>query len=119
MTGSAAILGDANEGVIPANGNDSTGVGLIHQQGTLSDDQPDDGAGMTDNETPTTDTIEGSGAGGVVVENLGQCCAGITVEVCVNHSARRSTTCTTREPRRTSSSCWIASTCSKSTGLQM
>ena len=37
MTGSVVTLGDANEGTVTADDDDSTGVGVTCQQGTLSD----------------------------------------------------------------------------------
>ena len=77
-----ALVGTNKEAVI-ANDNGPTGVGVIHQQGILSEalvslgsgaagSMTDDGAGTTDDDkTPTTNTEEGGSAGGVVVETGG------------------------------------------------
>ena len=81
MTGSVVTLGDTDEGTLTANDDDSTGVGMTAWQGTLSDALDalgfgtadsivEVGVGMIDNETPTTGTKEGGGAGGVMFENV-------------------------------------------------
>ena len=78
MTWSVVTLGDANKGTATVDDNDPTRVGMTCCQGILSDAlgtsagdyMTEIGEGTTDDETPTTGTMEGGGAGGAMVENV-------------------------------------------------